>query len=148
MYLYIFFSTQGLKTATYFWVGSYIKIHGVQPDYWFPFSNEPLFKDRVDTVVDWFKNKSVIMATLYFQEPDLTGHRFGPDSPEMEAKLQEMDGILGYLMSKLKDNGLYDEVNVIVTSDHGMTAVDPINRVRKSFEEGNGVLPITQNHNS
>ena len=30
---------------------------------------------------------------------------------------------LGYLIRQLKANGLYDKVNIIITSDHGMTTV-------------------------
>lgn len=43
-----------------------------------------------------------------------------------------MDEILGYLVQKLKENDLENEVNVIVTSDHGMVEVDNINKVRRT----------------
>ena len=35
-----------------------------------------------------------------------------------------MDGVLGLILDTLDDVGLGDVVNVIVTSDHGMTDVD------------------------
>uniref|UniRef100_A0A2C9JT90 Uncharacterized protein n=1 Tax=Biomphalaria glabrata TaxID=6526 RepID=A0A2C9JT90_BIOGL len=40
-----------------------------------------------------------------------------------------MDGILGQLLTELDNKNLTDKVNLIVTSDHGMTAVDVENRL-------------------
>ena len=40
-----------------------------------------------------------------------------------------MDGILGQILDTLDEKHLSDVVNVIVTSDHGMTSVDMENRV-------------------
>ena len=79
--------------------------------------------------MDWFTNENLNFITLYFPEPDHTGHRYGPDSPEVTEKVEKMDGILGYLMMKLEENRLTDKVNVIVTSDHGMHSIDVKNKV-------------------
>lgn len=46
----------------------------------------------------------------------------GPYSEEMSKKLMELDSIMGYLIDKLQSNHLYDKLNLIVTSDHGMEA--------------------------
>ena len=48
---------------------------------------------------------------------------FGPFSKEMELKLKEMDDVLGYLIQSLRSNGLYDKLNLIITSDHGMDTI-------------------------
>ncbi|KAK6184426.1 hypothetical protein SNE40_006900 [Patella caerulea] len=119
------------KSATHFWPGSEVEIKGVRPAIWLPYNGSIPFKTRIDTVVEWFANKGVHFATLYFHEPDATGHKYGPDSQEYKDKVKYMDGILGYMMRKLRDNKLWDSVNVIVTSDHGMTSVDVDNRVGK-----------------
>ncbi|XP_046360522.2 ectonucleotide pyrophosphatase/phosphodiesterase family member 5-like [Haliotis rufescens] len=121
--LWVTAKKQGLKTGTYYWPGSEVEIRGVRPDYWLNYSDHTPYKERVDTVIDWFKTKGVQMATLYYPEPDHTGHVSGPDSPQIIQKVKEMDGILGYLVQKMKDNGLENEVNLIVTSDHGMTSI-------------------------
>ena len=34
-----------------------------------------------------------------------------------------MKYFLGYLIEKLTERGLYDKVNIIITSDHGMTSI-------------------------
>ncbi|XP_046545216.1 ectonucleotide pyrophosphatase/phosphodiesterase family member 5-like [Haliotis rubra] len=121
--LWVTAKNQGLKTGTYYWPGSEVEIRHVRPDHWRPYSDDTPYKERVDTVIDWLKNKGVSMATLYYPEPDHTGHVSGPDSQAIKDKVKYMDSILGYLVQKMKDNGLEDEVNVIVTSDHGMTSI-------------------------
>lgn len=40
-------------------------------------------------------------------------------------QVQEMDGILGLILKTIEENGLSDVINVIVTSDHGMTSINP-----------------------
>ncbi|XP_050405716.2 ectonucleotide pyrophosphatase/phosphodiesterase family member 5 [Patella vulgata] len=40
-----------------------------------------------------------------------------------------MDQLLGYMIQKLRNNNLWDSLNVIVTSDHGMTSVDVDNKL-------------------
>jgi len=42
----------------------------------------------------------------------------------MTYALQEVDGVIGLLIDQLKEHGLYDRANLIVTADHGMTSID------------------------
>ena len=54
---------------------------------------------------------------FYYQiKIDFTGHLYGPDSPEIKAKLEEIDNILGYLIQQLNNHHLYDKLNLIITS--------------------------------
>ena len=117
-----------LKSATYFWPGSETEIRGYRPNIWLAYNESHLFLPRVDKVIEWFTQDGIDVATLYFHEPDHTGHIYGPDSVEMTLKVEEMDGVLGYLMEQFDRNNLWDSVNLIVTSDHGMTNVDFINK--------------------
>lgn len=41
----------------------------------------------------------------------------------MAAKLQYIDDILGYLIQQLKYHHLFDKLNLIITSDHGMDTI-------------------------
>ena len=41
----------------------------------------------------------------------------------MENKLYELDKTLGYLIDQLKSHHLFEKMNLIVTSDHGMEEV-------------------------
>ena len=60
------------------------------------------------------------MGLLYIEEPDHTGHMFGPDSQEVDAMLEKLNNVIGHLIKQLKDAELYDSMNIIITADHGM----------------------------
>merc|ERR1711979_108218 len=81
-------------------------------------------------MVDWFTDPDdpINFCALYFSEPDGTGHKFGPNRPEMKAMIRKLDRLMGYLLQKLRNHNLYDTMNMIVTSDHGMAEMN-INRV-------------------
>lgn len=97
-------------------------VKGFIPYRHLPFDRSVPFRHRIDTIVDWFTHKyPVNLGLLYFGEPDHTGHIYGPDSPEVLQKLEEIDQAIGYLFQKLKNNTLLDDMNIIITSDHGMT---------------------------
>ena len=80
------------------------------------------YKDLVDKFIKLFTDEHdpVNFAALYFNEPDKTGHAYGPNSREMGAKLAFLDCVIGYLIAQLKSHHLFDKLNVIMTSDHGM----------------------------
>ena len=77
------------------------------------------FNKRIDQAVK-FVNTNCSLSMLYFEEPDYTGHRFGPESTEVRDKLVEIDGHLGRLFAGLNAEGHLESTNIIVTSDHGM----------------------------
>lgn len=62
---------------------------------------------------------------VYFSEPDHQGHLHGPDSPEVNSAIAEVDGEVGKLMAGIDSLGMKDQVDLIVVSDHGMSATSP-----------------------
>ena len=116
---------QGITTATFFWPGSEAAIGGVRPTYWKPYDHHFPFAQRVEQVLAWLdlpKGERPQFITLYFHEPDESGHHYGPASPEAIAALEEVDAQLAALQQGLDERGLSDQVNLIVLSDHGMTS--------------------------
>ncbi len=116
---------QGVKTATYFWPGSEAPIQGVRPTYWEAYDHHRPFAERVEQVLSWLdlpKGERPQFITLYFHEPDETGHQYGPLSPEALSALEEVDVQLEALLAGLKERGLEEKVNLMVVSDHGMTS--------------------------
>ncbi|KAF7472171.1 bis(5'-adenosyl)-triphosphatase ENPP4 [Marmota monax] len=82
------------------------------------------FEERVNNITTWLSNSNppVTFATLYWEEPDASGHKYGPEDKEnMHRVLKKIDDLIGYLVQKLKMLGLWENLNVIITSDHGMT---------------------------
>lgn len=61
--------------------------------------------------------------TLYFDTVDTAGHDFGPDSPELNAAIGEVDGQIGRLVDGLKARG--QAANLVVVADHGMAPLSP-----------------------
>ncbi len=122
----------GMRTATMFWPGSEAAIHGRHPDYWHPFDGSVGADARVDQVLAWLDLPPALrprFLTLYFDAVDHAGHKFGPDSPQLDAALRATDDALGRLLQGLKQRGLFQRINLIVLSDHGMAAVPAGNTV-------------------
>ncbi len=118
---------QGMKSASFYWVGSEAPVQGIQPDYWKPYDDEVPFGDRVDTVLKWLSmpiNKRPHLVTPYFEEPDAVSHGYGPVSPETAAMVRSLDSLIGVLRTGLGKLPNAADINLIVLSDHGMTEVD------------------------
>jgi predicted AlkP superfamily pyrophosphatase or phosphodiesterase len=112
---------QGLKSASFFWVGTELLQQDLRPDYYYPYDESVPDTVRVKQVVEWLKLPEADrphFITLYFSSPDHEGHSFGPSSPETKKAILNSDYLLGMLMKKIKALPL--AVNVIVVSDHGM----------------------------
>lgn len=118
----------GLRTATMFWPGSDVAIAGVRPQRWMHFDKHVSAGDRVATLLSWFdqpENDRPDFITLYFDQVDRAGHDYGPDSPEINAALSEIDAAIGELIAGLAARGRADAVNVVIVSDHGLTSTSP-----------------------
>jgi len=114
---------QGVKAASYFWVGSEADIQGMHPSIWKKYDHHFDFYQRVDSVISWLslpEEERPHLILWYVHEPDHTGHRYGPHSTQTDSVIRDLDKLLGYFMNKLENHPLAKEVNVIVTSDHGM----------------------------
>lgn len=90
----------------------------------YDYTNETDWRVNVEKVMgDWFKSQNLDFVSLYFGEPDHTGHKYGPDTPERRDAVRKVDRTVGYIMDAAKKHGLTDQLNIIITSDHGMTTV-------------------------
>ena len=115
---------QGKTAATFFWPGSEASIRGVQPTKWVDYDGSVPDSVRIDSVMAWMDPNGDVQAdfgTLYFSFVDSRGHSYGPDSPEVDEAVVEMDGLMGYLLENIEAAGLSNILNVIIVSDHGMT---------------------------
>ena len=122
---------QGQRAAAMFWPGSEAEIKGIRPTYWMPYNGNIPDAARVDTVLSWLDlpaDQRPSFLTLYISAIDNAGHRHGTNSPEFNDGLAKVDRVLGRLIDGLAARGLADQVDVIVTTDHGMadTSVDRV----------------------
>ena len=117
---------QGIKTGTYFYPGSEAAIKDVRPTYWQPYDGKIRNSERVRSVLQWLslpKPQRPRFLTLYFSTIDDAGHQYGPDSAEVKAAVAEVDEAIGQLIAGLEQQNLYNEVNLLLVSDHGMAEV-------------------------
>ncbi|MBK8966328.1 MAG: ectonucleotide pyrophosphatase/phosphodiesterase [Saprospiraceae bacterium] len=116
---------QGLKTASYFWVGSEAPILGQHPSYFFKYDGRVPNRIRIDQAIQWLQLPDTTrprFITLYFSITDDAGHSFGPNAPELGSAVMEADALLGRLMQGLDTLPVY--ADVLLVSDHGMLEME------------------------
>jgi len=114
---------QNVKSATLFWVGSEAEIKGYRPSIWYKYDNAVPYKSRVDSLVKWLslpEDKRPHLILWYIYEPDHTGHKAGPYGEETKAVVESLDSLLGYYFTQMRKLPIFNRINFIVTSDHGM----------------------------
>lgn len=121
---------QGVKTGVVYWVGSDVKIKGEYPTYYKVYTDKPLltFTQRVDTAMALLRKPEAErprLVMVYFSEPDHSGHVYGPHSKEVAMVVHQVDSMIGLIRKGIAALPIADKVNLIVTSDHGMTEISP-----------------------
>ena len=121
---------QGVKTGNVYWVGSDIPIKDEYPTYYRNWDEDPHwdFEERVDEIVRLLslpESERPRLVMGYFDEPDHTGHVYGPISPETKEMVEHMDSLMHGLYLRLKALPYGDRINFIVLSDHGMEEISP-----------------------
>uniref|UniRef100_A0AAR2KZR1 SMB domain-containing protein n=1 Tax=Pygocentrus nattereri TaxID=42514 RepID=A0AAR2KZR1_PYGNA len=114
---------QGLRAGTFFWPGSDVEINGSFPNIYEKFDGTIPYELRILTVLKWLQlpdDQRPDFMTLYMEEPDKSGHNYGPVSGGVISALQKVDIALGQLMNGLKQLNLHECINIIVLADHGM----------------------------
>lgn len=128
--LWVTAERHGLKTATSLWPGDDAVIHGVSPTYRQPSSTPghgsvPM-DEQMDTVLGWLDlppSQRPALIRVHLDVVDFMGHVAGPDSQKVDTAIGQSDVAIGQLVQGLKARGLYDKVNLVIVSDHGMTAI-------------------------
>lgn len=119
---------QGLTTASFFWQGSGADFNGVQSTKWMEYDGSIPDKARIDSMMTWMDPNGAVQAdfgSLYFSFIDEIGHDYGPNSAEIDSAVQRADSLLGYLMDEMEKYELAGQLNLIITSDHGMAELSP-----------------------
>ncbi len=113
----------GLKTAASFWVGSEAEIKGRRPTHWKRYDYSQPWESRLDEIAGWLTrtgDERVSFLAMYLEETNSAGHTHGPDDPATAAAVRLVDGRVASLLARLRAANL--EPNLVVVSDHGMTA--------------------------
>ncbi len=102
--------------------------------------NVTTFNDTVDLFVQSLSHAKTNLAFLYFGEPDLSGHIYGPESEQVETVVRQIDLVLAYLFEQLKlkkkfilhnhkldsnqsDLKEFRYIDLVILTDHGMSSI-------------------------
>jgi predicted AlkP superfamily pyrophosphatase or phosphodiesterase len=119
---------QGRRTASFFFPGTQAEIRGVRPTYWQLFDPTVSPDKRIQQALAWLDlpaNQQPSFVSLYFEQTDVAGHNYGPDSPQVDEALAAIDTALGQLIAGLKQRNRLETTNLVIVSDHGMSATSP-----------------------
>uniref|UniRef100_H3BVN6 Ectonucleotide pyrophosphatase/phosphodiesterase 7 n=1 Tax=Tetraodon nigroviridis TaxID=99883 RepID=H3BVN6_TETNG len=120
---------QGLKAGSLHFPGTAVSYQGEVPfrqeqePPLHNYQNETIWQQKTDKVMGWFRHDDLDFVSLYFGEPDSTGHLYGPDSPQRRQMVAQVDRAVGYIRQSARRHGLSDLLNIIITADHGMSTV-------------------------
>jgi predicted AlkP superfamily pyrophosphatase or phosphodiesterase len=118
---------QGMVSAAYHFVGTEADVGGVSPTQWHRFDASVPNREKVETVLEWLAlpvERRPHVLTMYFEDLDGAGHRYGPGSRQVDRAVERVDRELGRLLDGIDALPHGDQVYVIVVSDHGMIRID------------------------
>ncbi|MGH2901018.1 MAG: ectonucleotide pyrophosphatase/phosphodiesterase, partial [Solirubrobacteraceae bacterium] len=128
--LWIAAERQGVRAATYFWVGSESEWHGQIATYSKrPFDPSVGEAAKVDQILAWLDlpaNERPGLIMSWWHGCDHLGHEEGPNSPNIARELAAQDAQLVRLFAGLDARKAWGFTTVIVTSDHGMAEITGI----------------------
>lgn len=116
----------GIVTASYFWPGSELLLEYRRPNYFKQYKKETTDEQKIEQLSEWLNmpyGKRPHFITLYFEQVDSRAHTFGPDAPETNETIKQIDGVILKIKERIQKAGLKDSLNLIILSDHGMTNV-------------------------
>uniref|UniRef100_A0A0V0J8Q2 Ectonucleotide pyrophosphatase/phosphodiesterase family member 5 n=1 Tax=Schistocephalus solidus TaxID=70667 RepID=A0A0V0J8Q2_SCHSO len=121
----------GKRSCVFYWPGSNNPYAGKYPFATFGlYSDLPTFEYRVDRVMDWITRDEFNFCAFYFNEPDHTAHKYGPNSVEVLDAIEHVNNGIAYLLRRIKEiPELNGKLNLIVTADHGMAEIPRENRI-------------------
>jgi len=110
----------------YAWCGCAAPYNGVLPEKCLPYidahsKNITAFENYLDSLADDLA-KGFDLGMAYYEKIDSYGHWYEPDSLKVYEAVQELDSALGKFMDNLAKLNLESETDVIIVSDHGMSA--------------------------
>lgn len=118
---------EGMRTASYFWVGTDAAIKDRQPSAWHNYDASVSHETRVAKVLEWLRlpeERRPHLVTLYFSDVDTAGHLYSPESSQVREAVLKVDRSIGALLQGLES--VRPAVDVAIVSDHGMATLNRI----------------------
>ena len=134
---------QGVRTLVHDWPLSHAQSGAVRTDYFLPkFENELTDEQRLQGLIDTCRGdqsrggEPLRLIMGYIKGTDPVGHKYGPDSPEIDQKMVEIDRLLGRFVQQATEvfrqkMSPRDRLYVLITTDHGMMRVKMLVNLRR-----------------
>lgn len=91
---------------------------------WEIYGNFSIWKKDLDDLVEWISSDKINLGFYYISQPDEAQHHNELNSPTVLSIIADLDNIVGHLVTRLKEERLWDKVDIIFTADHGHEPVD------------------------
>ncbi|KAI8992157.1 alkaline-phosphatase-like protein [Mycotypha africana] len=118
---------QNKKSGVIMWPGCSTDFNGLTPTYSVAYSDYVTTDEKVNQVFDWLdlplEDRPQFIG-VYVPQIDQAGHAYGPYANETMTQLSLADKSIGRLLEGLEQRNLTDIVNIMIVSDHGMSATD------------------------
>ncbi|KAG0640281.1 alkaline-phosphatase-like protein [Tuber brumale] len=115
---------QGVKSAVHMWPGSEAN-DGWDISYLDRFNATESLNRKTARILEWLdlplQDRPQFIAA-YVPNIDVVGHKFGPNTTDLNLVIREVDAMLTDLLDGLNARNLTDLINIIVVSDHGMAS--------------------------
>ena len=128
---------QGLRSAALWFPGTHSKRFGAQANIVSPDVRHEERPPDADRMAELLRLLALPAAerpryiAVYMNGPDDAEHYQGIDSEETSLAVAESDALLGRLMAAIDAHPDRERIALVVTTDHGMRAVDTIVNIRR-----------------
>ncbi|XP_061582071.1 LOW QUALITY PROTEIN: glycerophosphocholine cholinephosphodiesterase ENPP6 [Cololabis saira] len=130
--LWVTLQKLGKKVFMYYWPGCEVEILGVRPAFCEEYVYDPTLQNLTESItkaLSALRSGQADMAAVYYENIDVEGHHYGPDSPQVRTAVRNLDKALQTLNTNLQDSGMEQQLNVLLFSDHGMTQITWMEKV-------------------
>jgi len=127
---------QGVNAGVVYWPGSDVEVKGTRPYIYHQYLGELLsFDERiteVQRILSLPEAERPHLVMCYFDQPDTDGHKYGPCHHQTRQRIEYLDQLMSRFYAMLQSLPIFEQIDFIVTSDHGMAATSPERLVRLS----------------
>ena len=133
--LWILAEQQGIKAATYFWVGSETDWNGTSISYSkAPFNGRVTEKEKISQILSWMdmpegQRPRLIMS--WWHGADSIAHELGPNHKSVKNQINKQDKLLLSLINQIEERKLWNKTTLIVVSDHGMSEITSLINIKE-----------------
>jgi phosphonoacetate hydrolase len=87
-------------------------------------NKQRLARDLLDQALVVVKEHRPNLVIVNLGSADYAAHSYGPDTPQYRQTLEHIDGLIADLLQVLEELKIRDRTTIVISADHGFSAVD------------------------